>query len=259
MNREFVVDGVFYQIGKSGIAKVWSKLLGEWVKSGFANKVVVIDRANTAPRVAGIEYHDAPAFFYEHEAQDREMLQDVCDRYQARAFISTYYTMPRFTPSLMMVHDMIPEVLDWDLSQPMWRQKHEAMSYAKAFVTVSANTAADLKLFLKKPDLRVTVALNGCDFIPASVSEVTTFRQRYGLDKPYFLLSGSRNDYKNALLFFKAFEKLGADRSRYMVVCSGGGTLEPEMVACIGEGQVRIGILSDEDMRCVGIPAHRDR
>jgi hypothetical protein len=119
MTREFVVDGIFYQIGKSGIARVWNKLLEEWVRTGFAERVVVIDRQRTAQRVPGVRYHDAPAFYHERTREDRQMLQALCQEYGARAFISTYYSIPETTPSLMMVHDMIPEVLGWDMSQPM--------------------------------------------------------------------------------------------------------------------------------------------
>lgn len=250
MQRDFVVDGIFYQVGKSGIARVWNKLLEQWVISGFAERVVVIDRNRSAQRVPGVLYHDAPPFFHERTDEDRRMLQALCDHYGARGFISTYYSIPVRTPSLMMVHDMIPEVLGWDLSQPMWQQKREALQYASAFVTVSTNTADDVRRLIDRPQRDITVALNGCDFTPPAPEQIQAFLQRHGIDRPYFMLSGSRGDYKNAILFFKAFERLGAERSRHAILCTGGGTLEPEMAACVGEGKVFIGILSDEDLRC---------
>jgi glycosyltransferase involved in cell wall biosynthesis len=250
MGHSVLVDGVFYQIGKSGIARVWNKLFAQWVVSGFAEEVVVVDRNHTAQRVPGITYIDAPPFFYEREAEDRAMLQAMCDEHGAKVFISTYYTTPLSTPSLMMVHDMIPEVLAWDLNQPMWRQKQSAMRYASAFVTVSTNTANDLKRFVGQPMGPVSVAHNGCDFTPASAEEVQAFRDKHGLHRPYFLLSGSRNNYKNAQLFFQAFEKLGDERSRYGIVCSGGGRLDEAMLACVGGAEVCVGVLTDDEMRC---------
>ena len=45
-----VVDGVFFQLSNSGIARVWICLLKEWVRSGFADQIVVLDREGTAPR-----------------------------------------------------------------------------------------------------------------------------------------------------------------------------------------------------------------
>jgi glycosyltransferase involved in cell wall biosynthesis len=250
MTREFVVDGIFYQIGKSGIARVWNKLLEQWVHTGFAERVLVIDRQRTAQRVPGVAYLDAPAFFHERTAEDRHMLQAICDHHGARAFISTYYSIPESTPSLMMVHDMIPEVLGWDMNQPMWQQKREALAYANAFVAVSTNTAVDVRRFIERPEREVTVALNGCDFAPPSADEVAAFKARCGIDRPYFMLSGSRSDYKNAIQFFRAFERLGAQRSQLAILCTGGGGLEPDMAACVGEAKVHIGILSDDELRC---------
>lgn len=250
MKREVIIDGVFYQIAKSGIARVWTKLLEQWVVTGWAENIIVIDRAKTAERVPGVCYRDAPAFGYNDQAKDRKLLQDICDESGARVFTSTYYTFPLRTPSLMMVHDMIPEVLGWDLTNPMWKQKQEAMAYATSFVAVSNNTAQDLRRWIECGSRKVDLALLGCDFSPATSFEVDAFRVRYGIDKPYFLLVGNRSDYKNGILFFKAFEKLGADRSKYMIICSGGGGIDPDMAACIGGGQVKVGFLDDDAMRC---------
>jgi glycosyltransferase involved in cell wall biosynthesis len=250
MTREFVVDGIFYQIGKSGIARVWNKLLEEWVRTGFAERVVVIDRQRTAQRAPGVLYHDAPAFYHERTREDRQMLQTLCQQYGARAFISTYYSIPETTPSLMMVHDMIPEVLGWDMSQPMWQQKQDALAYASAFVAVSTNTAVDVRRYIDRPEREVTVALNGCDFTAPDAAEVAAFKSRCGIDRPYFMLSGSRSDYKNAVQFFKAFAQLGDQRAQLAILCTGGGGLEPDMAACVGQAKVHIGILSDDELRC---------
>ncbi|RZL03857.1 MAG: FkbM family methyltransferase [Rubrivivax sp.] len=248
MSFKVVIDGVFFQIGRSGIARVWTQLLQQWVDNGFARQVVVIDRARSMPRLPGITYVDAPAFAYGDH--DRRLVQAICDQVQAQVFISTYYTLPVSTPSLMMVHDLIPELLGWDLSEPMWQQKQQAMAYATRFVSVSHNTAKDLKAYLKRPDLPVDVAQNGCDFQPAGAQAVQDFRERQGLVKPYFLLSGSRSDYKNAVLFFRAFALLGDQRAEYTILCTGGGAVEPELLALAGPADVRVGILSDQDMVC---------
>ena len=76
------------------------------------------------------------------------------------------------------------------------------------------------------------------------------FRSKLGLDKPYFLLSGTRSDYKNAQLFFNAFALLGEQRADYAVLCTGGGELEAEFKALAGPAEVRVAILSDHDMVC---------
>lgn len=245
-----VVDGVFFQIGRSGIARVWTKLFEEWVRSGVAEHVTVIDRAGSMPHVPGLQVVPGPAFGYNDLDGDRQRVQRLCDELQAEVFISTYYTTPLSTPSLMMVHDMIPEVLNWNLDEPMWRQKQAAMAYASRFVCVSHNTASDLKRHLGRADLPVHVAPNGCDFTPASAEALARFKERHGLQRPYFLLSGTRGDYKNAQLFFEAFSLLGDERSRYTILCTGGGTVEPALLTLAEGAEVKVGILSDADMVC---------
>ena len=250
MAIKIVVDGVFFQIGRSGIARVWTQIFQHWVKTGFAENVTVLDRGRSMPRLPGIRYEDAPAFQYADLSADRQALQAICDRVQADVFISTYYSFPLTTPSLMMVHDMIPEVLGWNLSEPMWRQKQEAIAYASAFVAVSHNTAQDLKKHLGDQTRRIDVTPNGCDFSAPPQDVIDDFKARLQLDRPYFLLSGTRSDYKNAGLFFQAFSLLGEERARYAVLCTGGGELEPEFKALAGPAAVKVVILSDRDMQC---------
>lgn len=248
-----LIDGVFFQIGRSGIARVWTKLLTEWARSGVAAKVTVLDRAGTFPPVPGIQVVAGPAFSYQDMDGDRERLQQICDELRIEVFISTYYTSPISTPTLMMVHDMIPEVLGWPLDEPMWRQKQTAMASANQFVCVSHNTAADLKRHLVRMggnERPVSVAPNGCDFTPPDAATLENFRQHHGLHRPYFLLSGSRGDYKNGKLFFEAFALLGEERSRYTILCTGGGTVESELLALAEGAEVKVGILGEADMAC---------
>lgn len=248
MNTRIVVDGVFFQIGRSGIARVWTHVFQHWIASGFAQNVIVVDRAHTLPRIPGLTIVEAPAFNYGDLDGDRALLQRICDLHQADVFVSTYYTYPLHTPSLMLVHDMIPEVLKWDLTEPMWRQKQGAMAYARTFAAVSHNTAKDLRAHLGRPELPVAVTHNGCDFSPASTEQIQAFRGKFDLTRPYFQLSGTRTDYKNARLFFEAFSQLGDERARYTIFCTGGGELEPDFKALAGSADIRVTILSDQDM-----------
>ncbi|WP_442946592.1 hypothetical protein [Nostoc sp. 'Peltigera malacea cyanobiont' DB3992] len=72
------------------------------------------------------------------------MLQQICDEEEAELFISSYYTTPIETPSVFMAYDMIPEVLGGNLNEPMWREKHNGIKHASAFIAISENTAKDL-------------------------------------------------------------------------------------------------------------------
>ncbi|MFB2837840.1 methyltransferase domain-containing protein [Floridanema evergladense] len=217
-----IIDGVFFQSFKTGIARLWKSLLEEWVKDGFAEHILVLDRGKTTPKISGINYRDIQLYNYSMASFDREMLQKICDEENADLFISTYYTTPISTPSVFMAYDMIPEVLGWDLSEPAWQEKHFGIRHGVAYITISENTAKDLVRFF--PDISpesITVAYCGIDrnLSPASTEEINNFRTKYGITKPYFLLVGARSEHKNGILFFQAFDKL-YNKFGFDIVCS---------------------------------------
>lgn len=251
MSSTIVIDGIFFQIGRSGIARVWLKLLQHWINQGFADQIAVVDREHTCPRIEGIRYLDAPAFRYGNEVADQRILQTICDQESAELFISTYYTLPEYTPSALLIYDMIPEIMGHDVNQPMWRQKHRAIDTAHFFAAISESTANDLRIYLGRPDLPVQVAYPGTDFQPLPPTTVDDFRQRYRLfEKPYFLISGSRAGYKDVALVFDALEDMPEIRATYTIVCTGGGVLEPELCAKANGLDVRILLLQDHDLQC---------
>ena len=244
-----VVDGVFFQLARTGIARVWMTLLGRWAGTAFGDRLVVIDRARTAPRVEGIRYHDAPPLNYGDLEGDRRVVQSVCDAVGAALFISTYYTYPLTTPSVVMVYDMIPEVLNANLQEPMWKQKTLAFAYARRFTAISECTARDLQRFAGRP-VDVQVDYTGCDFETPTPAQVADFKRRHGITRPYFMTSGSRNSYKNAALFFRAFKLFGDARKDYAIVCTGGGELDAQCRADAGDANVHVVLLDDLDLRC---------
>jgi hypothetical protein len=146
---------------------------------------------------------------------------------------------------------MIPELMEWDLNHPMWREKHYAIEHAAAYITVSKNTACDLnKVFPNIPLESITVARNGINhqiFAPASSESINQFKTKYGILKPYFLLVGT-GGYKNTILFFKAFAQLYS-KYGFEIVCTGGGWLsETEFRTYTSGSVVHILQLTDEEL-----------
>ncbi|WP_333335946.1 methyltransferase domain-containing protein [Microcoleus sp. BROC3] len=227
-----LVDGVFFQMYRTGIARVWRSLLEEWAENGFAKHIIVLDRVGTSPKIGGIRYCTVPAYDYSKTDADREMLQQVCDETGADLFISTYYTTPLSTPSVFMAYDMIPEVLGANLNESMWKEKHHAIRHALAYIAISEKTARDLiKVFPEIAHKSVTVAHCGVQslFSPASPEDIKGFKNKYGISKPYFISVGGAADYKNSILFFKAFAQL-ASKQGFEIVCTGSGVvLEGEL------------------------------
>lgn len=253
-----VIDGVFFQIAKSkqsGIAQVWQSLLQEWSVNNFADHVIVLDRVGTTPFIAGINYYPIRAYDYQQTAVDAKFLQAICEQLQADLFISTYYTTPLTTPSIFMAYDLIPEVMEANLDEPCWQEKHYGISHAIHYLSISENTKQDLiKFYPHIPERKVTVAHCGLKpvFYPPTNQEISQFKTKFNIDKPYFLLVGERigvNNYKNAIAFFQALSKL--DNKQELAVVSVGGTsnLEPELSSLTEGIKTIILSLNDQELR----------
>jgi FkbM family methyltransferase len=225
---KIIIDGVFFQLYRTGIARLWQSVLQEWATDEFWQRIIVLDRNGTCPKIPGIQYLTIPEFSYQALDADRALLQTICDQENASLFISTYYTTPISTPSVFMGYDMIPEVLGWDLAQPMWQSKHHAIVHATAHITISENTAKDLQRYFPQIDsTQVNPILCGVadHFRPARAIAITQFRSHYNIQKPYFLLVGAGFGYKNVGLFIEGLAKLST-RNGFEVICTGASARE---------------------------------
>jgi glycosyltransferase involved in cell wall biosynthesis len=250
-----VVDGVFFQMASTGIARVWRSFLDEWSQDEFGRHITVLDRGKTAYRVPGIRYRDIPRYDSFQTARDSHLLQRACDDENADLFISTYYTTPITTPSVFMAYDLIPEVLGADLSLPPFPEKHLAIQHACAYIAISESTAQDLARYF--PQVRpenITIVWLGVPstFSPAGTEELESFRSKHAIRKPYFLIVGDRvglGGYKNTPLFFRAFSRL-PDKDRFAVVCTGGRPeWEPELKGLTSGIDLYHLRLNDDDLR----------
>jgi glycosyltransferase involved in cell wall biosynthesis len=234
-DRPIVVDGVFFQdFSTTGIAHVWRSLLAEWRKSGFADRILFLERAGHGPRLEGIRTRSLPRWSAERAAEDSLRLQRICGEVDAALFVSTYYTTPVATPTAMIVYDLIPERLSLDMSDPVWEGKRQAIDHAVGYLCISDNTRRDLievyPAAAGKPATTVHLGIDPC-FSPAPQSEIEAFRLKHGILRPYVLIVGDRrgvDGYKNSGLVFRAFNRWpgGADAA---IVCVGGHEeIEPE-------------------------------
>jgi glycosyltransferase involved in cell wall biosynthesis len=244
-----VVDGVFFQLYNTGIARVWESLLREWLKISTGKNIILLDRAGTAPIISGIRTRKIPAFDVNNLAADRQMLQQVCDEENADIFTSTYYTTPISTPLTLVIYDMTPEVLGWDLEHPNWRGKVHAIEYASSYAPISENSAKDLMHFyphIKQEQVNVAYCGVSNKFSLATSTEIQSFRCKYGIRKPYFLITGGHGGYKNTILFFQAFANL-VNREEFDIFCT---SPMPEEYRYFSQGSTVHHVrLSDEELR----------
>ena len=250
-----LIDGVFFQLANSGIARVWQSLLQEWVENGFAKHLIVLDRDGTAPQIAGIKYQLIHRYEENNSAEDSFLLQEICDQYQADLFISTYYTTPISTPAILLVLDMIPEVIGADLTATMWQEKSYAICYAARYIAISESTARDLHYFYPQiAPATITVALCGVDplFMPSKRGAIEEFCTTHQITQPYFIIVGTRtglDGYKNGIHTFRALSQLPA-HGQFEIVCVGGNpNLETEFADLIKGIKVHQLSLNDQELQ----------
>lgn len=249
---KLLVDGVFFQLNNTGIARVWRSVLGELIASGRF-EIYFLDRGN-APAIEGVHFIPFPKYLWWECPADSILIQDICDLYGIDVFTSTYYTTPISTPMLLVVYDMIPELFEFDMSHRGWMEKSAAISYAQRYLCISDNTRDDLlALYPEIPPAVVAMAHCGVDtavFRERDPAEVARFREDHGLGQPYFLFVGSRvqhNGYKNSALFFEALPRMG--ETRVDVFCVGGEReIEQEILETLPPGVrcLRVELTDDE-------------
>jgi glycosyltransferase involved in cell wall biosynthesis len=238
------------------VERVWRSFLREWVHNGFAERTLFLDRGGAGPRIPGLPTRSIPRWDSGRTAEDCFRLQRICDEEGASLFVSTYYTSPISTPSLMLVHDFIPERLGLDTTEPVWSEKPLTIEHASAYVCVSESTRRDLaELESVSHGKRVDVVPNGVDehFFSASERDAAVFRAAYGVERPYFLVVGNRrglDGYKNVMLLFRALRGW-KDVGSHELICVGGAELiEAELRRCARRRlRVRRLALSDDELR----------
>lgn len=226
-----VIDGVFFQLAQSGIARIWRATLPLLAKK-LDMPIVFLDRGGVSAKFDGVEVVPFPAYKSKYNAGDSQLLEQICRHYGAKVFISTYYSTPMETPSLLLVYDMIPERLRFDLSARDWREKELAIIHARRHICISNNTRKDLLEFYPELDPDTTSAaycgIDSTVFKPRDDRAIAEFRRQLGLDRPYYMFVGSRvqaNNYKNASLFFDAVKTMR--EVDFDVLCVGGEKTVP--------------------------------
>jgi glycosyltransferase involved in cell wall biosynthesis len=226
-----LVDGVIFQQDQLGIARIWLNILPRISKLPNV-EIFMLNRGGGAS-LPGVRNIDFPSYTGTSTAADSFLIDQIGAHYAVDVFTSTYYTTPISIPSVLMVYDMVPEMLGFDLTARMWQEKEVAISFARRFACVSVGTKTDLlKLYPEISDDLVTVIPCGVDrtvFHKRSAAETTAFLSRHSFEKPYFMLVGNRDQnegYKNAALFFRAAKELA--ELDFDILCVGG---EPEIAS----------------------------
>lgn len=220
-----LIDGVFFQLAQSGIARVWKSIIPLLIKESDV-EIFFLNRGG-APKFENIVRIPFPSYNAVYAPDDSILLEKICAFYNINVFVSTFFTTPLRTPAVQVVYDMIPERFDFDLNNRFWSEKETAFSYARNFVCISETTRNDLLSYYPEIPGEITnVAHLGVDpqvFRQRPKEVIQQFRDRLRLHRPYLLTVGSRSQnkgYKNGRLLFDALTKNKI--SEFDVLCVGG-------------------------------------
>ncbi|MBO9542447.1 FkbM family methyltransferase [bacterium] len=249
---KIVIDGVIFQLqpsGHGGISRVWHSLIPELVKALPGYDFLLLKRRGSEPGITSLPVREIPPYLNGSLSAmdaDDEMLGRICAAEGAVLFISTYYTRAQGIHSLVFAHDMIPEVMGLNLDQPEWQGKRRAFATASSFVSVSESTKRDILARYALEATSVQVAHLGVapHFTPADDAQVTAFRERHGLNTPFFLLVGRRGGYKNGAAALAGLSRMPEHLPATVVAVGGEGQLLP------GESGLRLlGAMDDAELR----------
>lgn len=137
-----VIDGVIFQIDQGKLATVWSSILEHWSQLELSQYIVILDRNNTAPRWEEFKYWPAESYDYNCTGKDARKIQAICDRLEANLFISTFYTSPLSTPSLLV---LASELQPKNSKLPVDLERHYAILFASMIIAFSSDIAQNLR------------------------------------------------------------------------------------------------------------------
>ncbi len=225
------IDGVIFQLQARrplGISRVWRNLIPELRRALPRGSLTLLRRKGGPARMEGVTEREVPPYRFGPASfmnADDAMLARNCARLRADVFLSTYYTRAPGIPSILLINDLIPEVMGFDLSKPEWVSKRRAIESARSFVAISTSSRDDLiRLYRIDPE-RIAVAHCGVspEFHPAGPEEVGGFRRAAALDAPYIALAGNRGLYRDYSGLFRAAAGL-PDRDDLLIFAFGGPT-----------------------------------
>ena len=77
-DRPFLLDSAVFQ-DRGAWGAYWHAILEDWLASGFSERMIVLERVGTAPRIPGLRYRALPAYRVEEAGRDAARLERMHD------------------------------------------------------------------------------------------------------------------------------------------------------------------------------------
>lgn len=240
--RALVVDMVFLQVARNGIAYVWDSIIKSYLRKRRRLPLVLIQRTDSLLSKYDCRIIKASPVEWIHSPEDIATNIDYLlheHGIKNYCFASSYYTFSARKPNLQVVHDMIPELLGG--TEPVWKHKSEALRRSQSLVCVSRSTRNDLIGFNSDWANKAIVNLNG---VPSSHLQVdinqdtvlSPYKEKLISSNFTMIIIGGRygwRGYKNCAVVFKAFKDFLSripDNATSKIICiSHNSKPEPEI------------------------------
>jgi glycosyltransferase involved in cell wall biosynthesis len=254
-----LIDGFFYQLARSGIARVWNDLIDEWSTVSPDINFYFMDREQDDIKLncqiiptAKVPIEECfHVWNLEPANRDRELINKLCRDLDIDIFMSTYYTYSDVATNVLYIHDCIPERFPnlINLEEPIWKMKSDAIYHSNGYICVSENSKNDLYSFYNVPDRPSIVALNGLS--STFLQDVSMNKLPNVISKPFILVPGLSNkgSYKNHELIFDAIRPW-LKNGDIQCVCTGGAAQEliRQYFDVVDSTQVVTGYFSEEEL-----------
>lgn len=267
--RVLVIDMVFLQVARNGIAYVWDSIIKSYIQKHGSSSLILIQRTDELLSDYGCRVIKVHPVDWKQDPVD---LSGDIDRLLNEHgvnecyFASSYYTFSADNPSLQIIHDMIPEILGG--TEPVWAHKRASLNRSSTLLCVSRSTRNDLLGYNRGLADKAQVHLNG---VPVNHYHTSLHpSQRLSTAKEQLIASdftmitiGGRygwKGYKNCGVVFKAFkkflERMPKGSTSKIICISHSNTPEPQIQGLIRDLPVYFTGADDGELALIRERAH---
>lgn len=201
--------------GPRGI-DVYTRMLGEHISKTLPHESLIVSKDQSSGRPVNLVHY---TFF---------------DPF----FLTLWGKVPKGTPYLVTVHDLIPLRFPEHFPSGLRGKlkfvfQRLALKKAAAIITDSEASRRDIAHYIKYPEDRIHVVPLAAGSVSATVALGKTIAKEYSLPSSYLLYVGDINWNKNVVGLINAFSKLADNKTALVLVgkAFAGSVMTPELQA----------------------------
>jgi hypothetical protein len=136
-----MIDGAAFQLRLVETTRLWLSLLSQLAEDP-AITIVLLDRGGS-PALPGMKILTFPSYRVDNGPADSFLLEEFCKEQATDVFLSTYYTTPVETPSLLLLNNELGEDCWPNFSDRAEQEREIAISHASFFLRQAGSPIAE--------------------------------------------------------------------------------------------------------------------